>query len=189
MGTGRVEAFSDGVIAVIATIMVLDLHVPHEATWAAFASLGPGLAIYAISYATIGVMWMNHHHLLHGAQRADAPLMWANLGLLFTMSLVPFATAWVAEAFGMPTPVALYGLVLFACSIAYAALAAAIAFQQIAGEGAGNPVLRSFARKGTIVGVLYLVAIPLAYVSVLISYAIFVCVLLLYALPDRRLTA
>jgi uncharacterized membrane protein len=181
--TGRVEAFSDGVIAVIITIMVLDLHVPHDAHWAALKELTPEILIYALSFVTVGIFWINHHHMMHSAIKPDPPLLWSNLALLFTMSLVPFVTAFVASAHDTALPVALYAVVLTFSSASFSLLSWVIAMQQHDPEA--RRVFLRFNRKGSLVIALYLVSIPAAYISVNIAYAIFIVIPILYVLPER----
>jgi uncharacterized membrane protein len=186
MGTGRLEAFSDGVIAVIITIMVLELKAPLDAGWPALAALAPSLAIYFLSFVTVGIFWINHHYLLHNARRADARLLWSNLALLFVLSLVPFVTAYVADTHGAPLPVAVYALLMSLSSAIFTLCTRAVAVQN---EEAGQPVerLRGFFSKGLIVASLYALAIPLAFASTLFAYAIFILIPLSYAVPERKL--
>ena len=183
MSKGRLEAFSDGVFAVIITIMVLELKAPHGADWDAFRPLLPAFLTYALSYVFLGIYWNNHHHLMHASDRINGAVLWANLHLLFWLSLVPFVTGWMGENQFAAVPTAVYGGVLFMSGIAFVIL-----------EGrllrAGNPRLAAAVGhdvKGTISAVLYLAAIPLAFVHRLIADGIYVLVALMWLVPDRRI--
>ena len=182
MSTGRIEAFSDGVIAVIITIMVLDLHAPHDGSWASFAQLGPGFAIYILSFLLVGILWMNHHHMLHVARAADGRLLWSNLALLFAMSLIPFSTAYVANTNGAPLAVAAYAISMGLASASFSWVIATIAMQQPPDVA---PRFRVFIRKGVTVTLLYIACVGFAFVSVVISYVIFVAIPIFYVIPDR----
>ena len=184
MTTGRVEAFSDGVIAIIITIMVLELRPPHDATIASLRPLLPVLGSYVMSYVFIGIYWSNHHHLLHAAQHVDGKCLWANLHLLFWLSLIPFVTAWMGENHFTTWPVALYGGVLFFSGIAYYILVRALLRSQ------GNEVLAAALGsdfKGKISVVIYAVAIPLAFVRAWLAFVIYVLVAVMWLIPDRRI--
>ena len=184
MTTGRVEAFSDGVIAIIITIMVLELRPPHDATIASLRPLLPVLGSYVMSYIFIGIYWSNHHHLLHAAQHVDGKCLWANLHLLFWLSLIPFVTAWMGENHFTTWPVALYGGVLFFSGIAYYILVRALLHSQ------GNEVLAAALGsdfKGKISVVIYMVAIPLAFVRAWLAFVIYVLVAVMWLIPDRRI--
>ena len=150
MSTGRVEAFSDGVIAIIITIMVLELRVPHEATFEALVPLAPVLLSYVLSFVFIGIYWSNHHHLLHIAEHVDGRVLWANLHLLFWLSLVPFVTGWMGENHFAAAPVAVYGMILFLAGIAYTILARVL----ISLEGANSQIATALGKdyKGKVVG-------------------------------------
>jgi uncharacterized membrane protein len=183
MGKGRLEAFSDGVFAVIITIMVLELKVPHGADWEAFRSLLPVFLTYILSYVFIGIYWSNHHHLMQVIDRINGASLWANLHLLFWLSLVPFTTGWMGENHFAALPTAMYGGVLFMAGVAYLIL-----------EGrllrCGNPRLAAAVGndiKGKVSAVLYLTAIPMAFVHELIADGIYVCVALMWLVPDRRI--
>ena len=183
MTKGRLEAFSDGVFAVIITIMVLELKSPHGADWAAFQPLLPVFLTYVLSYVFLGIYWNNHHHLMHAADRISGGSMWANLHLLFWLSLVPFVTGWMGENHFAALPTAAYGVVLLLAGVAFLILE-----QQLL--RAGNPRLADAIGndlKGKISAVLYLTAIPLAFVHQLIADAIYVCVALIWLVPDRRI--
>jgi uncharacterized membrane protein len=186
MSTNRIEAFSDGVIAVIITIMVLELKVPRDTTLTSLLSLAPQFLAYLFSFLVVAIMWVNHHHLLHAARRADSPLLWSNNNLLFWMSLVPFVTAYVGNNYRDPRAVALYGAVLFMCSLAFTFLRSAILCHH-----RDRPEVFSYhrrvQRKNVFSAVLYASSIPLAFIDVRISYVIFVCVALSYFLPERKL--
>lgn len=186
MGTGRIEAFSDGVIAVIITIMVLELKAPIDASWPTLAALGPSVAIYALSFVTVGIFWVNHHHLLHNAREPEPRLLWANLTLLFVLSLVPFVTAYVAGQHGAPLPLAVYALVMALASASFT-LCTWVVSMQNAAAGAAPVRFRGFFAKGVTVAGIYALAIPLAFVSAYFAYAIFVLIPLSYALPERKL--
>jgi uncharacterized membrane protein len=185
MHKGRLEAFSDGVIAIIITIMVLELKVPHEGTWSAMARVCPILLTYALSYVFVGIYWNNHHHMLQAADRINGKILWANLHWLFWLSLIPFATEWMGESHFASLPVALYGTLLLLCAVAYTILQTAIIRQQGPASklhaAVGNDL------KGKISPVLYLLAIPLAFVHVGLSEALYVTVALMWLVPDTRI--
>jgi len=184
MTTGRVEAFSDGVIAIIITIMVLELRPPHDATLAGLRPLLPVLGSYVMSYIFIGIYWSNHHHLLHAAQHVDGRCLWANLHLLFWLSLIPFVTAWMGENHFTTWPVALYGGVLLFSGIAYYILVRALLASQ------GNEVLAAALGsdfKGKMSIVIYMVAIPLAFVRAWLAFLVYICVAVMWLIPDRRI--
>jgi uncharacterized membrane protein len=185
MGTGRLEAFSDGVIAILITIMVLELHVPHEPTLIALRPLFPVLLSYILSFVYLGIYWNNHHHMLHVTSRVDGATLWANLHLLFWLSLVPFVTGWMGENHFAPLPTAAYGFVLLMAAIAYTILARVI----VALEGPDSIIARALGAdvKGKVSLVLYVVAIPAAFVHPAISGALYVAVALTWLVPDRRI--
>ncbi len=182
---GRLEGFSDGVIAIIITIMVLELKVPHGANLAALRPLFPTFLTYALSFVFVGIYWSNHHHLLHATTRIDGAVLWANLHLLFWLSLTPFVTGWMGENHAEPVPVAIYGAVLFLSALAYNILMRAI----IGAEGRHSKVAAAIGSdvKGRISGVLYGVAIPAAFVERWIAIGIYVLVSLMWLVPDRRM--
>jgi uncharacterized membrane protein len=183
MSKGRVEAFSDGVFAVIITIMVLELKAPHGGNLEAFVPLVPGFLTYVLSYVFLGIYWSNHHHLMHAIDRVNGASLWANLHLLFWLSLVPFVTGWMGENHFAALPTALYGGVLLMSGVAFLILQGRLL-------NAGNPRLAAALGsdlKGKASAVLYLVAIPLAFVHQLIADAIYVSVALLWLVPDRRI--
>ena len=184
MGKGRLEAFSDGVIAVIITIMVLEMKVPHGEDFKALAPLLPVLLAYVLSFVYIGIYWNNHHHMLHAAHKVSGSVLWANLHLLFWLSLVPFVTGWVSENHFAQLPVALYGVVLFMAGLAYYWLAHCLAGHH--GPDSKLAAALGSDRKGKISLVAYAVAVPLAFVSEWISMALYVAVALMWFVPDRR---
>src|SRR5215470_5061731 len=185
MHSGRLEAFSDGMFAVIITIMVLEMKVPHGVSPAALLPLLPVFLSYVLSFIYLGIYWNNHHHLLHATERVNGTILWANLHLLFWLSLVPFMTSWLAEERSAAVPVAAYGSVLFAAAIAYTILARCI----IAVQGRESVLARAMGRdrKGKISLALYVVAIPLAFVRTWLADAIYVIVALIWFIPDPRI--
>ena len=186
MGTNRLESFSDGVIAVIITIMVLELKVPRDTTLTSLRSLMPQFLSYLLSFMVVAIMWVNHHHMMHSARRADARLLWSNNTLLFWMSLVPFVTAYMGNNHRDPRAVALYGIVLTLCSVSFLLLRMAIIQHHL-----DNHEMVSYHRrvqsKNLYSMLLYLASAPLAFVDVRISFFIFVFVALSYFLPERKL--
>jgi uncharacterized membrane protein len=185
MQKNRLEAFSDGVIAIIITIMVLEMKVPHGAGLAALRPLLPVFLSYVLSFIYIGIYWNNHHHLLHATQKINGPIMWANLHLLFWQSLIPFVTGWMGENHFAALPTALYGFVLLMCSIAYVILQGAIVSKQGRDSLLAGALGRD--RKGKLSMVLYLIAIGLSFVNQWISDALYVLVAAMWFIPDRRL--
>jgi len=185
MGKTRLEAFSDGVIAVIITIMVLEMKVPHGSALGDLAPVLPVFLSYVLSFANIGIYWNNHHHMLHTVKRVSGPILWANLHLLFWLSLVPFSTAWMGENHFEPMPTALYGIVLLMCGVSYTILQRTI----IRKHGHESELARALGRdaKGKISLVAYIAAIPLAFVDERIADAIFVAVALMWFIPDPRI--
>lgn len=185
MGKGRLEAFSDGVIAIIITIMVLELKVPHGSQWADLAKLGPVFFSYVLSFVYVGIYWNNHHHMLHATHKVTGPVLWANLHLLFWLSLVPFATGWMGENHFAAAPAALYGVVMLMAAIAYWILQQTI----IAAEGPDSLLKRAVKGdwKGKLSPVIYLAAIPGAFWSPWISLGLYVLVALIWLVPDRRI--
>jgi len=181
----RLEAFSDGVIAILITIMVLELHVPHGFDFAALRPLVPQFACYAVSFCFLGIYWNNHHHMLQAVRHVDGRILWANLHLLFWLSLVPFTTAWVGESFFAPAPVACYGVVLLLAGSAYYVLSRLL----IARHGADSLLARAVGTdlKGRISIVLYLLAISLAFPLAWAACAIYVVVAVIWLVPDRRI--
>ena len=185
MGTERINAFSDGVIAILITIMVLELRVPHTADVSALRELLPVFLTYVLSFIIIGIYWNNHHHMFYLTDRITGGILWANLHLLFWLSLMPFVTGWMGENHFEPLPTALYGIVLFFAGVAYYILEMVIIRSQGASsrlrDAVGNDV------KGKISVVLYLVAIPIAFVNQFISDVIYASVALMWLIPDRRI--
>jgi uncharacterized membrane protein len=183
----RLEAFSDGVIAILITIMVLELKVPRGADWQALRPLLPLFLTYVLSFVFLGIYWNNHHHLLHAADRINGRILWANLHLLFWLSLVPFVTGWMGENHFASLPTALYGVVLLLAAIAYYLLQQTI----IAAQGPGSRLAAAVGRdvKGKISPLFYALAIPLAFLSQWISDALYVAVALMWLVPDRRIEA
>jgi uncharacterized membrane protein len=185
MGKDRLTAFSDGVIAIIITIMVLELKVPHGADWAALAGLAPNLLSYAMSFVYLAIYWNNHHHLLHTVTRVDGLILWANSNLLFWLSLVPAATAWMGENFLSSVPTAVYGAVLLLPAIAYYLLQKAIIHKQgresVLATALGSDI------KGKISQVFYIAGIAAAFVVPWLSVALYVLVAVMWLVPDRRI--
>jgi uncharacterized membrane protein len=186
MGTGRIEAFSDGVIAVIITIMVLELKLPRDTTLTSLLSIGPQFLAYVLSFLVVAIMWVNHHHLLHAARHANARLLWSNNNLLFWISLVPFVTAYMGNHHRDPRAVALYGAVLFMCGTAFSILRATIASHHRDNEEMAQYHRRT-QTKNLLSMALYAASVPLAFVDVRISFFIFAFVALSYFLPERKL--
>ena len=185
MGKGRMEAFSDGVIAIIITIMVLELKIPHGADAHALRSILPIGLTYALSYVYLGIYWNNHHHLLHAAEHINGRILWANLHLLFWLSLTPFATAWMGENHGAPLPTAVYGIVLLLAAIAYYILQREI----LKVQGRHSKLARALGKdlKGKISPVIYSLGIAFAFVNQWISVALYVFVALMWLVPDTRI--
>jgi uncharacterized membrane protein len=185
MAKNRLEAFSDGVLAIIITIMVLELKVPHEVDLAALKPLLPVFLSYVLSFIYIGIYWNNHHHLLHTIKHVSGGILWANLHLLFWLSLFPIATAWIGENHVAPLPTALYGFVLLMAAIAWHILQHAI----IAKHGRDSLLATAVGRdlKGKLSAALYLAAMPLSFLNAWLANALFVFVALLWLVPDRRI--
>jgi uncharacterized membrane protein len=185
MGKSRLEAFSDGVIAIIITIMVLELKAPHEASLDALRPLVPVLLSYGLSFLYVGIYWNNHHHLLHAAHRVSGGILWANLHLLFWLSLIPFTTAWMDENHYAPVPTALYGAVLLLAAIAYWILQHLI----IASQGPDSILKKAVGRdwKGKLSPLAYLIAMLVAPWSSWVSQALYVGAALVWLIPDRRI--
>ena len=185
MNKGRLEAFSDGVIAILITIMVLELRVPRGTDWQALRPLVPVFLTYVLSFVFLGIYWNNHHHMLHAAERINGKILWANLHLLFWLSLVPFVTGWMGENHFASLPTAVYGGVLLLAGVAYTILQAAI----IGAHGPGSKLAAAVGRdlKGKLSAGLYAAAIPLAFVHEWIADGIYVFVALIWLVPDRRI--
>ncbi|MBK8891216.1 MAG: DUF1211 domain-containing protein [Dechloromonas sp.] len=185
MKKNRLEAFSDGVLAIIITIMVLEMKVPHGENLAALGPLLPVFLSYILSFVYVGIYWNNHHHLLHAVQHVDGRVLWANLHLLFWLSLFPFVSGWMGENHFSPLPSALYGVVLLMASAAYWLLTRAI----ISADGQNSLLAKAVGKdqKGNLSLLLYAAAIPLAFVNQWISQALYVAVALMWLVPDRRI--
>jgi uncharacterized membrane protein len=185
MGKGRLEAFSDGVLAVIITIMVLELKVPHGSNLAALHSEIPVFLDYVLSFVFVGIYWNNHHHMLHAVHRVNGRILWANLHLLFWLSIVPFVTAWMGENYLAAVPVALYGSVLFMAGLAFTILCRAL----IAYEGKDSVLAIALGkdRKGRASLIIYAVAVPLSFVNSWLSIVLYVFVAVMWFIPDRRI--
>jgi TMEM175 potassium channel family protein len=185
MTRNRIEAFSDGVIAIIITIMVLELRPPHDANLTALRPMLPVFVSYVMSFVFLGIYWSNHHHLMQAVQHVNGGVLWANLHLLFWLSLIPFVTAWIGESGFAPWPVALYGIVLLLSAISYYILTLALLSIHSRDSVLATALGRDF--KGKISMVIYLVAIPLAFVKAWLACAIYVLVALMWLVPDRRI--
>ena len=185
MGTGRLEAFSDGVIAIIITIMVLELKVPHGAELDALRPLFPVFISYVLSFVFIGIYWNNHHHMLHAAGKVNGRILWANLHLLFWLSLVPFVTGWMGENHFAALPVALYGVVLLMAGVAYFVLARALAAHH--GKDSKLAVALGKDTKGKASVAIYAAAVPLSFVNPWIAFAMYIVVAIIWFIPDRRI--
>ena len=185
MPRDRLTAFSDGVIAIIITIMVLELKVPHGADWNALGSLVPVFLSYVLSFVSVAIYWNNHHHLLHTVARVNGLILWANMHLLFWLSLTPFATGWMGENDFAPLPTAVYGVALLMPAVAYALLQKAITrshgIESLLARALGDDI------KGKISPLLYIAGILLALVSPWISVALYTLVALIWLIPDRRI--
>jgi uncharacterized membrane protein len=185
MGKTRLEAFSDGVIAILITIMVLEMKVPHGTDWAALRPVLPVFLSYVLSYIYLGIYWNNHHHLWHAVKHVSGGVLWANLHLLFWLSLVPFVTGWMGENRFEPLPVALYGVVLLGAAMSYTIMVRAL----IRRHGRDSMLARAIGtdRKGWISLSLYLIAVPSAWVYPAIAGALYVTVAIIWLVPDRRI--
>jgi uncharacterized membrane protein len=185
MGKGRLEAFSDGVIAIIITIMVLELKVPHGHDLTAIQSLVPVFISYVLSFIYVGIYWNNHHHMLHASRQVNGTILWANLHLLFWLSLIPFVTGWMGENHFPSWPVALYGVVLLMCAIAYYILSRALVHHHGHRSLLAEALGKDF--KGKVSVIIYAVAIPCAFINRWFSLALYVCVAIMWLIPDRRI--
>jgi len=185
MNKGRLEAFSDGVIAILITIMVLELRIPHGTDLDALRPLLPVFLTYLLSFVFLGIYWNNHHHMLQATKQINGKILWANLHLLFWLSLIPFVTGWMGENHFAPLPTAVYGAVLLMAAVAYTILQTLIVAEQdtnsVLATAVGNDL------KGKLSMVLYLVAIPSAFVHQWISDGLYVIVALIWLVPDRRI--
>jgi uncharacterized membrane protein len=187
MNTSRIEAFSDGVIAIIITIMVLEIHVPQGSTLASLKADVPVLLAYLLSYVNVGIFWNNHHHMLHVTERVDGRVLWANLTLLFWLSLVPFVIRWIDEAGFESLPTAAYGVVLLGAALNYVILQKVII--AVNGPDSRLAVALGADRKGKLSIALYLLSVPLAFVRPWMAIALYVAVALIWLVPDRRIEA
>lgn len=186
MGKGRLEAFSDGVLAIIITIMVLEIKVPHGTEWAALFELAPVFISYILSFVYIGIYWGNHHHLMHTAKHVNGKIILANLHLLFWLSLIPFTTGWMGENHFEANPTALYSANLLLSGFAYFILQKVIE-KSVHADGSLNVAFQKHSRKGIISQIAYLVAIPMAYVHPAISGALFFSISILWLIPDKEI--
>ena len=186
MTTSRLEAFSDGVIAIIVTIMVLELRAPAQPTWPALLKVAPVFIGYGLSFLVVAIMWVNHHHMIHVVRKVTARLLWSNLNLLFWMSLVPFVTEFVGNNYRAPMAVALYGLDLTMCASAFYILRIEL-MRQESNNDAMVEYHRGVQRKNVLSFLLYLSSAPLAYVSVYASFFVFALIPALYFLPEKTL--
>jgi len=185
MEKNRLEAFSDGVLAIIITIMVLELRVPHGSDLAVLKPLLPVFLTYVLSFVYLGIYWNNHHHLLKAARKVTGAMMWANLHLLFWLSLFPFVTGWMGENHFTPAPTALYGAVLLLAAIAYFILQNTIIAEQGRDSKLAAAIGRDF--KGKLSPVLYAIAIPVSFLRPWVAGCIYVIVALMWLIPDRRI--
>jgi uncharacterized membrane protein len=185
MSTGRMEAFSDGVIAILITVMVLELPTPHGTTWGALREALPVLLSYVLSFVYLGIYWNNHHHMLQATARVNGLILWANMHLLFWLSLIPFTTAWMGENHFAAVPAAAYGIVLLAAAVAYYALQTVIIRDQGPGSLLAEAVGRD--RKGKLSPFVYIVGIALSFLDARLGVAVYTAGALLWLVPDRRL--
>ena len=184
MNKNRLEAFSDGVLAIIITIMVLELHVPDEPTWRGLGSVLPTFLSYLLSFVYVGIYWNNHHHMIHLASRVNGAILWANLHLLFWLSLIPFTTRWMDESGFVQIPVLTYGINLLCAALAYFILERALIRQQ----GRDGPLAQAIGRdwKGKTSPLIYLAGLGLTAVQPLFGVAVYTIVALIWLIPDRR---
>jgi uncharacterized membrane protein len=185
MNKGRLEAFSDGVIAILITIMVLELRVPHGTDLAALRPLLPIFLIYVLSFVNLGIYWNNHHHMLAATEGINGKILWANMHLLFWLSLVPFVTGWMGENNFASVPTAIYGVVMLMAAVAYTILQRTILKHQGSNSRLATAVGKDV--KGKLSLLFYILAIPLAFVHQLISDGLYVLVALMWLIPDRRI--
>src|SRR6266545_2468545 len=185
MSKGRMEAFSDGVLAIIITIMVLAFELPHQADLTALIPLVPVFLSYMLSFVFLGIYWNNHHHLLQAVRQVNGRILWANLHLLFWLSLIPFVTGWMGENHFAAAPVALYGVVMLCAGVAYYLLTRAL----IARHGSDSELAIAVGRdfKGIVSVAMYALAIPLAFVSSWIACSLYIVVAIMWLIPDRRI--
>ena len=185
MGKGRLEAFSDGVIAIIITIMVLELKVPHGDDIASLKPMFPVFVSYVLSFINIGIYWNNHHHMMHAANKINANIMWANMHLLFWLSLIPFATAWMGENHFTTFPVAVYGTVLLMSGVAYYILARTL----VKLHGKNSMLASAFGKdwKGILSVMIYAIGVVLAFLDPWISFSLYALVAAIWFIPDKRI--
>lgn len=182
----RLEAFSDGVLAIIITIMVLELKIPHEADWAALEKLFPAFCSYLLSFIFVGIYWANHHHLLHTIKRVNSRIIWSNMGLLFTLSLVPFTTGWMGENHYASIPVAVYTINLFVCGFAAFLFQLAI-IRKLPREDKVFLIIKRNLRKNYFSVLSYIVAIAIAFYYPYVSLAIIVLVAMVWVIPNQEI--
>ena len=185
MGKGRLEAFSDGVIAIIITIMVLELKVPHGASFNDLLPVLPVLGSYVLSFIYVGIYWNNHHHMMHLVQQISGAALWANLHLLFWLSLIPFVTAWMGENHFQTAPVAAYGLVLLMCAVAYTILARVLTAHHRENKALAEAIGAD--RKGWISIAIYVAGIALSLPFPWLGFGLYICVAIIWLVPDRRI--
>jgi uncharacterized membrane protein len=185
MGKGRLEAFSDGVMAIIITIMVLEMRAPHEADFAALGAVFPAFLSYVLSFVHVGIYWNNHHHLLHTAKHVSGGVLWGNLHLLFWLSLVPFVTAWMGENHFEQRPVALYGFVMMMAGVAYYILTRTLIWCHGPESALRAAVGKEF--KGAMSVAIYVVGILVSFVNQWVALALYIAVTLWWLIPDRRI--
>ncbi len=185
MGKGRLEAFSDGVLAIIITIMVLELKVPHESDWEALRPLIPVFISYILSFVYVGIYWNNHHHMLHASKHVNGTVLWANTHLLFWLSLIPFTTAWMGENHFAMVPVAFYGIVLLMCSIGYYFLS--VSLKKLHGEDSTLAQAIGNDRKGILSTVIYMLGIGLCFIHPYIGFGLYTVVAAIWFVPDSRI--
>ena len=185
MGKDRLAAFSDGVIAIIITIMVLELHVPHGADWQALVAIAPSFLTYVLSFVYIAIYWNNHHHLLRATKRISAAVMWSNLVLLFWLSLTPFATAWVGSNYTRVLPATTYGVVALGSALAFFVLIKSILRANVDDDAIRAAIGKN--TKGKISPLIYVLGVALAFVTPYLAYGCYVTVSLVWIIPDRRL--
>ncbi len=185
MPKGRLEAFSDGVLAIVITIMVLEMKVPHSSDLSALAKLSPVFLSYVLSFIYVGIYWNNHHHLFHAAHKVNGRTLWANLHLLFWLSLTPFVTGWMGENHFAALPVALYGFNLFMCAVAYSILVRTLLVHHGQDSTLAQAIGKDF--KGYLSLALYFVAIPLSFVNPWIGFSFYVLVAIIWFVPDQRI--
>ena len=185
MGKGRLEAFSDGVIAIIITIMVLELKVPHGDTLASLQPLLPVFISYILSFVNVGIYWNNHHHMLHAAHKVNGKVLWANIHLLFWLSLIPFVTGWMGENHFATGPVVLYGIVLFMCGASYTLLA--LSLSRLHGPHSTIAIALGKDRKGKLSLLLYACGITASFLHSWLGFAFYVVVACMWFIPDRRI--